>query len=401
MDLLTDRSNYQCGEGKMQMDKKQSSLLALTVLAFGFLGYQVYQLIGSDLSQTVPAAPAAKLVATSPAAPSSPSVPLGGGAVAHVNSAPTASTVAPVLASKLPAVNRPPLLKSQQQYLELLNQYELLKMRRQMLEEQAAIAQAQNRIAVLNDQTRKLDVSVNTDASGNYNPSPRSNNSSTYQLSYIDQQNGQWTASIYHDGVYQVVNQGSLLADGSTVMAISQQGVTIQKQNTRKLISFNGLVNLPSSAPTPVPGQMPTNMAQAGKTQIPLKVAVAPKPQPKPIQYSWQARTIFSLDPSDNPDGPVLDEHKVLSIPKGHFTIQLMGSYNKDIVDNFVKANDLKGKAFLYAVPSRDKYWYILILGDYSDLAHAKTALANLPSELKTRGSWIRQYGEIQNMMRG
>jgi hypothetical protein len=396
----------------MQMDKKQTSLLALTVLAFGFLGYQVYQLIGSDLSQTVPAAPSAKLVSSPPtssaSASSASTVPLGGGSLAHVDTQPTANAAAatPVLASKLPTVDRPPLLKSQQQYLELLNQYELLKMRRQMLEEQAAIAQAQNRIAVLNDQTRKLDVSVNTDASGNYTPSPQANNSARYQLSYIDQQNGQWTASIYHDGVYQVVNNGSQLADGSTVMSISQEGVILQNKNKRSLISFNGVVNLPSQTPTPIPGQMPTKMGLAANpTPVPLKVAVVPKPQPKPepkpIQYSWQARTIFSLDPSDNPDGPVLDEHKVLSIPKGHFTIQLMGSYNKDVVDNFVKANDLKGKAFLYAVPSRDKYWYILILGDYSDLAHAKTALANMPSELKARGSWIRQYGEIQNMMRG
>lgn len=400
-----DLFNYLCGEGKMQMDKKQTSLLALTVLAFGFLGYQVYQLIGSDLSQTMPAAPATTLVSSSPTpAPAAPAVSLGGGSGAHVATAsapPATANTVPVLASKLPSLVRPPLLKSQQQYLELLNQYELLKMRRQMLEEQAAIAQAQNRIAVLNDQTRKLDVSVNTDASGNYTQAPQ-NNAARYQLSYIDQQNGQWTASIYHDGVYQVVNNGSLLADGSTVMAISQQGVTIQKQNARWLISFNGLVSLPPSAPTAVPGQMPTKMVQAApKALTPAVVVKAPAPKPQAIQYDWQARTIFSLDPEDNSASPALDEHKVLSIPKGHYTIQLMGSYNKDIVDNFVKANDLKGKAFLYAVPSRDKYWYILILGDYSDLAHAKTALSNLPNEVKARGSWIRQYGEIQNMMRG
>ncbi len=396
--------NFLCGEGKMQMDKKQTSILAITVLAFGFLGYQVYQLIGSDLSQTVPPAPSSKLVSSSTVSSTAPvsSVPLGSGSAAHLIAENTTAPPPPV-AAKLPTIARPPLLKSQQQYLELLNQYELLKMRRQMLEEQAAIAQAQNRIAVLNDQTRKLDASVNTDASGNYTAPPQnSNNNTSYQLSYIDQQNGQWTASIYHNGVYQVVNMGSLLSDGSTVMGISEQGVSIQKKNERWLISFNGLVNLPSKLPTPVPGQMPTRMVESAlpKVAVPAKV-IPPKPVPKPIQYNWQARTILSLDPSENSGAPVLDEHKVLSIPKGHYTIQLMGSYNKDIVDNFVKANDLQGKAFLYAVPSRDKYWYILIMGDYADLGDAKTALANMAPELKARGSWIRQYGEIQNMMRG
>lgn len=371
------------------MDKKQTSLLTLTVLAFGFLGYQVYQLIGSDLSQTQPGSPATKLMLKAPPQ----TVPLGGGSSIHATiSAPATPTQisspssAAISTPTLATLPHPHLLKSQQEYLELLNQYELLKMRRQMLEEQAAIAQAQNRIAVLNDQTRKLDATVNTDVQGNYETN--GSNNSGYQLSYIDQQNGQWTASIYHNGAYQVVNKGSLLADGAIVKDISQQGVIIQNKTDRKLISFNGLIELPSAATPPTKPTVGT---------IPVPSATkAPEVQ----VFNWKATNIFSLDPTDN-SVPALDEHKVLSIPKGHYTIQLMGSYNKDMVDGFIKNNDLQGKVFLYSVPSRDKYWYIVIFGDYADLADAKKALLSLSPEVRARGSWIRQYGEIQNMMRG
>jgi hypothetical protein len=192
-----------------------------------------------------------------------------------VSSSPISASV-PTVASADQLVNHDhqPLLKSQQQYLELLNQYQLLKMRRQMLEEQAAIAQAQNRIAVLNDQTRKLDTAVNVGPKGSLPHAPAQG----YQLSYIDQPNGQWTASIYTNGVYQVVNKSSVLSDGAVVSEISQRGVIIQKSNQQWLISFDGVVSLPPA------------VAQS------RKVAVVVPPKPKPVQYQWQAKSMLSLE---------------------------------------------------------------------------------------------------------
>lgn len=240
------RSNSLYGVRTMRVEKKQSYLLALTLLAFGFLGYQVYQLVGSDLSSTTASVEAPSLQA--------------------------APAPVPTPVSKLPLNSGSSLLKNQKEYLELINQYQLLKMRRQLLEEQAAIAQAQNRIALLNEQTRKLGVSLGGAASEKNHLLPTASNAE-YQLSYIDQQSGHWTANIYHNGAYEVVIKGSMLSGDWEVKEISQGGVIIQKQNERRLITFNGMVRLPADPEKP-------------------KIA----PQPKPTEYHWKAENIYSVD---------------------------------------------------------------------------------------------------------
>lgn len=417
----------------MQMDKKQTMMLALTVLAFFFLGYQVYQLISSDLSTSAQPTSSA-LVTPSLTTPTmvSDNHPVVAeakpfvAATHRVEPEVTSTQVAVTPASSsdahveksdaLPAaVDHEPLVRSQKQYLQMLNQYELLKMQRQLLQEQAAMAQARLQIAMLNDQARKL--SGNSAPTDNLGVVAPEQTDEKYQLSYIDQQNGQWSASVYHNGVYQVVNVGSWLSDGYQITKISRDGVTIQKNSEQELISFNGMVKLPSVV--------------VAKNVEPAKNPVVDKP--KPQQYTWHTLPLADLSASAEAvagdDRPLIVKHHktpsdpavsiatktetqadslqdsgtkktILAIDKNHYTIQLIGSYNKEVVESFATNNNIDGQTYLFSVDSNGKPWYMLILGDFSDMSQAKMSLMNLSKPLQFHGPWIRQYSEIQNMLK-
>src|SRR5690606_692943 len=120
------------------------------------------------------------------------------------------------------------------------------KMKRQLLDEEAAIAQAQQRIAILNNQTSKI---VNTNpatVSDLYDQNDNSNSSSIYQLSYLAQQAGQWSATLSQGGHYEEVTKGSVLSDGMQVEQVTKQGVILEKNDQRMLVTFNGIVPLPA-----------------------------------------------------------------------------------------------------------------------------------------------------------
>ena len=126
----------------MQMDKKRKTLLVVTLVAFGYLGYQIYGLVSRDVSNRAMVAhayPASPLQAAS-AAPIEVRVPQAQRSVPK----------------------RQPLVKRQKTYLKIVNQYELVKMKRRLLEEEASIAEARHRIAVLNKQTREINAGLSS-----------------------------------------------------------------------------------------------------------------------------------------------------------------------------------------------------------------------------------------------
>ena len=209
------------------MDTKQKSLLILTVAALGFLGYQIFQLVDRDITES-------PVIVESTATP-----------IAAVPSTPvTAPKPQMTLQTQpQPQASADTLNQSQSTYVQMLNQFELVKLHRQLLDEETAVATAQNQIAQLHSQTAKITGSNPDDGS----------NASAPVLNYIDQQNGQWSATLHINGVYQSIAPGVILSNGYQVMAISHQGVLLQKGQQRELLTFDGITDLPAlSVPKPI-----------------------------------------------------------------------------------------------------------------------------------------------------
>jgi len=435
----------------MHKDMKQKTLLVLTILAFGYLGYQVYGMVKSDIGGPVMLTP----TVANAAEPN------------HTTQASMNNEDAP----KPATLDAAPLASGQKAYLDMVNQYELAKMKRRLLEEKAAIAAAENRIATLKHQTREIDNSLNGSSEVMNDADVNAHHHAGYQLSYVDQQKGKWSATLNRNGRYYPVRPGMELADGSKVLSINRSGVTLVNGDDREKVTFEGVVTLPPekkpetkamSNQSPMQDRPPADIQaqaqhaleaagilekkettmsttknitkQQGKI---LNVAAAAKPEKQERDIVVAMNTSTKKKRTEKLETPVVenkqpvkkatvvppqkilakktstkpvvksptptkqvfyskDEKRILALPKQTYTIQLIGSYHKDIVDNFAVANDLGNRGMSFYVNNRGKPWYILLYGNYPSLKAAQTALSKLPPNLTPEDPWVRPVAEVQ-----
>lgn len=202
----------------MKLDKRQKIVLVLTICAFAFLGWQIYDLFfaGPDIS------PPPAVVKKAPAK-----------AVKTVK-ATTKKTNAPKVvnqsASNKATKQDVPVTESKP-YLAMVEQLEMYKMQHEVLQQQLAIAKAQQQIARVNSQN---------DASSGQAPAMAAVTAggSGLRLSYVAKLHGQWQATIDDAGQYQTVKVGGQLLDGSKVLSINADGVELQKGKKKKQLHF-------------------------------------------------------------------------------------------------------------------------------------------------------------------
>lgn len=213
-----------------KLNIRQRVMLILTILASAFLAWQIYNFVHGN---TAPSRPMAAV-----------SMPVSAGKVAPLPAAGNNNPGLAPVAQPLPANLASPALSShQQEYLNLVREYQLTKMKRQILEEEAGLANAQKRIA----DAGKGGALAGMDNFVGDNGSP----SNGYQLAYLDRQAGEWTATISQAGQYTEVHVGTRLADGAKVISISDRGVVLRPAGDGKnlTLGFQGSVNVDNSSP--------------------------------------------------------------------------------------------------------------------------------------------------------
>lgn len=200
-----------------KLSVRQKIMLALTVLAAIFLAWQIYNFVHADT-------PAAMVSAPAPAAP-----------------APVTTVPPPTALRELPP-NNPVLTVRQREYLNLVREYQITKMERQILEEKANLASAQKRISDTGRNSSLVGVS------GLNNPAYGADNEE-YQLAYVDRQAGQWTATLSQGETYKEVKVGTRLDNGTKVLSINGNSVVLKLIKGKKLVlTFQGSVNVDSAS---------------------------------------------------------------------------------------------------------------------------------------------------------
>src|SRR3990167_3271256 len=213
----------------MQSNNKQRLVMILTILAFVFLGWQVYGLVNGQntVGQIVLGREDNSNIQAVPFTQKDP------------NKVQASTLVAPTTLDDIPKqvlLTKPQLLTNQNIYMRMLNQFELAKMQRRLLEEEVGIASAHSRIAQYNDKILKLNggkLSMTDSFS--------STHSDKISLAYVEKLHGQWTATINMNGDFESVHPGSRLADGREVIAINNEGLTFEKNNQTQALTFIGL----------------------------------------------------------------------------------------------------------------------------------------------------------------
>ncbi|RKZ94409.1 MAG: hypothetical protein DRQ43_06870, partial [Gammaproteobacteria bacterium] len=79
------------------------------------------------------------------------------------------------------------------------------------------------------------------------------------------------------------------------------------------------------------------------------------------------------------------------SISPSHYTIQLIGAYNKESIRYFAKQHKLSDTSQLVKTERLNKAWYILVQGNYKRFSDAQKDLRQLPEALQKNKPWIKK----------
>ena len=80
-----------------------------------------------------------------------------------------------------------------------------------------------------------------------------------------------------------------------------------------------------------------------------------------------------------------------------HFTLQLLGSYNKAGIIRFVKQHKLAQPIAWYETTRQGKSWHVLLQGNYKDKLAAKAAIKKSPTQYKRVKPWVRPFSQLQS----
>jgi len=80
-----------------------------------------------------------------------------------------------------------------------------------------------------------------------------------------------------------------------------------------------------------------------------------------------------------------------------HFTMQLLGTFNKSSLIDFVKTHNLEKNTAFFVSQRNNRNWYTLVHGNFSSKLLAEQELKKLPTELQKTKPWIRRFSDIQS----
>ncbi len=92
---------------------------------------------------------------------------------------------------------------------------------------------------------------------------------------------------------------------------------------------------------------------------------------------------------------------QILSANPNYYTIQLTSDHKLANVQEFITEYDLQGKAnYFRTYDMKNRELYILIYGQFANVADAKAALAKLPASAKEEGAFLVKFSTIQTVLK-
>ncbi len=94
---------------------------------------------------------------------------------------------------------------------------------------------------------------------------------------------------------------------------------------------------------------------------------------------------------------PNAGEQALMSIDKGDYTLQLLGSHSEARVNTFIKQQTNQSLFYYFRTYFKGKPWFVVTYNHFKNEALARKAIADLPVELKKLNPWVRRVGSIQS----
>ncbi len=144
----------------------------------------------------------------------------------------------------------------------------------------------------------------------------------------------------------------------------------------------------------------PTARALARLTPDTEKTAPPPVAHQPPPPASGDKASGPDGAPAAAADGALHDGDWLLAQAANTYTIQLLGTSQRDALLAFAAQHELNGEAAHFTVARDGRPWHTLVYGIYPDRAAARAAAARLPAELRAQHPWIRSLGSIHAAIR-
>lgn len=118
-----------------------------------------------------------------------------------------------------------------------------------------------------------------------------------------------------------------------------------------------------------------------------------------PITDADSSSTTASHNPENN-DNEVHGAEWILQQKKSAYTYQLMGTWERAEVNEFIEKYSLSGDIAVFASMRENKVWYALIYGVYDSKNAALDANRQWPAPLNSVSTWLRRFDSVQTQIK-
>jgi DamX protein len=123
------------------------------------------------------------------------------------------------------------------------------------------------------------------------------------------------------------------------------------------------------------------------------------KPVAGPIQKKNRSAAV-AVAPQVQTAPIFLKQDWVMQQTTSHYTFQLMGSWDREEVYDFIEQYALVGNVAVFESMRNGRIWHVLIYGSFEDKKTALNASKGWPAPLNTLPSWLRRFDNVQKQIK-
>lgn len=165
---------------------------------------------------------------------------------------------------------------------------------------------------------------------------------------------------------------------------------------------IEALLDLPDDTPnTAKPFVAPVAPKPVAPTPVTPKAVVAKPVEPAPVKPpATVAKPLPSVAKPTWVDKGARREATLMAKPADHYTLQMMGSQDEAAAKSYIQAQTAQANFSYFEGRYKDKPWYVVVYGDYTDRDQALAAIQNLPEALQKQRPWAKNFQSIQTDIR-
>lgn len=198
-----------------------------------------------------------------------------------------------------------------------------------------------------------------------------------------------------------VNNSASIFESKNTLPEIPSKQPETPAQETPAQETIAPEVVIVDEQPSSAPPREPL-LDLPDDTPNTAKPYTAPVKPPEPASKPAPAKPLVAEQPAKPTwvDKGARREATLMAKPANHYTLQMMGSQDEAAAKSYIQAQTASANFSYFEGRYKDKPWYVVVYGDYTDRDQALAAIPSLPEALQKQRPWAKSLQSIQEDIR-